>query len=93
MKITEENLEFPCELKEKILKMINTSRIKVDFIVGKNIRFEKTNLAITKPSLIVFSNNVYFIKIFNYGNCDLFVENHNNPISFSALIKLVNKSL
>jgi hypothetical protein len=42
MKITEEYLEFPCDLKEKILKRTNTTKIKVEFIIGKNIVFENT---------------------------------------------------
>ena len=93
MKITEENLEFPCDLKEKILKMINTSKIKVEFVFGKNIIFENTNLAITKPNLIIFSNDKYFIKVLNYGTDELFIGDYSRPVALTTLINLINKSI
>jgi len=93
MKITEEKLEFPCDLKEKILKRTNTTKIKVEFIIGKNIVFENTNLAITKPNVVVFSNDKQFIEVFNYGTDELFINDYHDSISFNSLINIVNKNL
>ena len=93
MKITKENLELPCELKEKIVRKLNTSRIDIEFINGTNFIFENTNLIVTKPSIIIFSNDTQFIKIFNYGNEELFIDDYNTSIALVSLITLVNNNL
>ena len=48
MKITIEHLEFPLSVKDKITKI---SKLHLDFISGKNIHFDKTNLSIKVPAL------------------------------------------
>ena len=54
MKITIENLEFTLSVKDKITKIPKISKLHLDFISGKNIHFDKTNLSI-KLSLIHIS--------------------------------------
>ena len=93
MEITKENLEFPCELKEKILRKLNTSRIDIEIINGTNFIFENTNLIVTKPNIIIFSNETQFIKIFNYGDDELFIDDYNTSIALASLITLVNSNL
>jgi len=46
MKISPKTIEFPCEIKDKILKLVNTSRINIDFIDGNAIKISNTNLAV-----------------------------------------------
>lgn len=46
MKIAIEQLEFPLCVKEKITKIPKISKLHLEFINGKNIHFDKTNLSI-----------------------------------------------
>ncbi len=46
MKITVEPLEFPLCVKEKLLKIPKISKLHIEFVNGKNIDFNKTNLSI-----------------------------------------------
>ena len=48
MKVSIEQLEFPSSIKDKILKLKDISKIHADFIGGKYIHFEKTNLSSNK---------------------------------------------
>lgn len=52
MKITIEQLEFPLYIKEKITKISKISKLHLEFINGKNIHFDKTNLSIHEPHKI-----------------------------------------
>ena len=58
MKITIEQLEFPLCVKGKITKIPKISRLHLEFINGKNIHFDKTNLSIHEPHKIIISNNL-----------------------------------
>lgn len=44
MKITIEHLEFPLCVKEKLIKIPKISKLHIEFVNGKNIHFDKTNL-------------------------------------------------
>ena len=55
MKITIEQLEFPLCVKEKITKIPKISKLHLEFINGKNIHFDKTNLSIHEPHKIIIS--------------------------------------
>ena len=46
MKVSIEQLEFPSSVKDKILKLKDISKINTEFIGGKYIHFENTNLSI-----------------------------------------------
>ena len=46
MKITIETLEFPLSVKERIMKIPKISKLNLEFVSGKNIHFEKTNLSL-----------------------------------------------
>ena len=52
MKITIEQLEFPLCVKENITKIPKISKLHLEFINGKNIHFDKTNLSIHEPHKI-----------------------------------------
>ena len=64
MKITIEQLEFPLCVKEKITKIPKISRLHLEFINGKNIHFDKTNLSIHEPYL--FMNHIKLLLVIIY---------------------------
>ena len=68
MKVSIEQLEFPSSIKDKILKLKDISKLHIDFIGGKYIHFEKTNLSIHEPHQIVISNDNSYFVIINYEN-------------------------
>ena len=64
MKVSIEQLEFPSSIKDKILKLKDVTKINTEFISGKYIHFENTNLSIHEPHKIIFSNDSnYFVLI------------------------------
>ncbi len=68
MRVSIEQLEFPSSIKDKILKLKDISKLHINFIDGKYIHFENTNLSIHEPHQIIISNeNSYFV-IINYEN-------------------------
>lgn len=68
MKVSIEQLEFPSSIKDKILKLKNISKLQIDFIGGKYIHFENTNLSIHEPHKIVISNDSNYFILINYEN-------------------------
>ena len=68
MKVSIEQLEFPSSIKDKIIKLKDISKLHVDFIGGKYIHFENTNLSIHESHQIVISNDSNYFVIINYEN-------------------------
>lgn len=68
MKITIEPLEFPISVKEKLLKIPKISKLHIEFVNGKNIYFDKTNLSINEPHKIIISNDLSCIILLSYPN-------------------------
>lgn len=68
MKVSIEQLEFPSSIKDKLLKLKDISKLHIDFIGGKYIHFEKTNLSIHEPHQIVLSNDSNYFILINYEN-------------------------
>ncbi len=68
MKITIEPLEFPLRVKQKLLKIPKISKLHLEFINGKNIHFDKTNLSINEPHKIIISNDSSYIILLSYPN-------------------------
>ena len=68
MKVSIEQLEFPSSIKDKILKLKDISKINTEFISGKYIHFENTNLSIHEPHKIIFSNSDSYFEVINYEN-------------------------
>lgn len=66
MKITIEHLEFPLSVKDKITKIPKISKLHLDFISGKNIHFNKTNLSIKEPHKIIISNESSCLILISY---------------------------
>ncbi len=68
MKITIEHLEFPISVKEKLLKIPKISKLHIEFVNGKNIHFDKTNLSINEPHQIIIGNDLSCIILLTYPN-------------------------
>ena len=68
MKVSIEQLDFPSSIKDKILKLKDVTKINTEFISGKYIHFENTNLSIHEPHKIIFSNDSNYFVLINYEN-------------------------
>ncbi len=96
MKVAIEQLEFPFSIKDKILKLKNISKINTEFIGGKYIHFENTNLSIHEPHKIIFSNDTTYFIVINYENDSTLYDNETmqsltlEMIKF-AILKLMKK--
>ena len=94
MKISYENLEFPCELKEKILKLVNTSKIDVHFVCGRKIVLSNTNLGLEDPNRVIISNKAKYLEVLVYEQDDSFyIQDFAESLSLTRLVKIVNKYL
>jgi len=90
MKMTIEQLEFPMDIKNKILKIKSITKLHTDFIAGKNIIINKTNVAIHEPHKIIISNNNQSIMLINYENDNSIYSNDlSNQVSLTDIAKLV----
>ena len=66
MKTTIEELIFPESIKTKLKIKVSWSNLKVEYINGHIIKFNKTNLSIIDPHKIIISN-IKFNTIFHFG--------------------------
>lgn len=94
MKVSIEQLEFPSSIKDKILKLKDISKIHIDFIGGKYIHFENTNLSIHEPHQIVISNeNSYFVLIAYENNSTLYDKSNMQNVTIESIKFLIFKML
>ena len=92
MKITIEHLEFPLSVKDKITKIPKISKLHLDFISGKNIHFDKTNLSIKEPHKIIISNESSCLILISYeDDNNLYVKDSHEIMTLSRLSDLVLK--
>ena len=93
MKTTIIKLEFPSVIKSKIKKLVS-SKINIEFIAGKNIKLNNTNIGLTEPHKIIFNNDKTCLIVLAYDNDEnYYLYDLSNPISFTKLITLVNDNL
>ena len=91
MKISTQSLEFPECIKEKLLKMINVSKVDIEFVNGNNIIFEKTNLALEEPhKIIVKQDNTNIIILYYEREDNFYIDDLQTPIPFTKLINIIN---
>jgi len=93
MKITIEELEFPIHIRTKLMKLKNITKLHIDFINGKNIVFNKTNLAIHEPHKIVISNSTSSVILLTYENNDNLYSSNFKIVSISQISKVITKLL
>ncbi len=58
MNVSIEILEFPLCIKNKILRIKNITKLNIEYIAGKNIVFNNSNLGLNEPHKIIISNNI-----------------------------------
>lgn len=94
MKVSIEQLEFPSFIKDKILKLKDISKLHIDFIGGKYIHFENTNLSIHDPHQIVISNDSnYFVLIAYENNPTLYDKSTMQNVTMENIKFLIFKML
>ena len=91
MKTTIENLIFPSELKDKLKMKVGKSNLKISYIEGHIIKFDKTNLSITEPHKIIVNNNINTLIAYVYDDVNkLYLPNYNAFISITKYISILN---
>jgi len=91
MKTTIESLDFPSEIKNKLKMRVSTTNLKIEFLSGHIIKFDKTNLSVREPHRIIVSNsNKTLIALLYDDNDKIYLPNHNAIISFTKYINILN---
>ena len=66
MNVSIEILEFPLCIKNKILRIKNITKLNIEYIAGKKIVFNNSNLGLNEPHKIIISNNIQRIVLLCY---------------------------
>lgn len=91
MKTTIEQLTFPCEIKNKIKIKVSQGNLKVEYIDGHLIRFDRTNLIVQEPHKIIVSNKNNTLIALLYENEDkVYLPSGNIIISLTKYIAILN---
>ena len=91
MKTTIESLDFPSEIKNKLKMRVSTTNLKIEFLSGHIIKFDKTNLSVREPHRIIVSNSNKILIALLYDDIDkIYLPNHNAIISFTKYINILN---
>lgn len=91
MKTTIENLEFPCDFKERLKRKVSFKNLSINYIQGHIIKINKTNLCITEPHKIIAKNNTLTLVAYLYDNTDnIYLPNSNAIITFTKFINILN---
>lgn len=77
MNVSIEFLEFPLCIKNKILRIKNITKLNIEYIAGKNIVFNNSNLGLNEPYKIIISNNTQKIVLLCYDDSNLYDEDFN----------------
>lgn len=94
MKVSIEQLEFPSCIKDKILKIKDITKLHIDFISGRYIHFDNTNLSIHEPHRIIISNDNTYFEIVAYNNdTNLYNKQNMQSITLDLLKKIISKLL
>ena len=92
MKITIEPLEFPLCVIERITKIPKISKLHLEFVSGKNIHFDRTNLSLTEPHKIIISNDSSYLILLSYENDNnLYLKDSLEIITLEAIKNLILK--
>lgn len=90
MKISTEQLDFPLCIKNKILRIKDITKLHLEFITGKHIIFNKTNLALQEPHKILISNDKEFVMLLAYENDNtLYSSDLSSTVSSTDLRQIV----
>ena len=91
MKTTIEELIFPESIKTKLKMKVSCGNLKVEYINGHMIKFNKTNLSIMEPYKIIISNNKSTLVALLYEDIEkIYLPRENAIISFTKYISIIN---
>jgi len=94
MNVSIELLEFPLCIKNKILRIKNITKLNIEYIAGKNIVFNNSNLGLNEPHKIIISNNTQSIVLLCYDDdSNLYNEDLSDTITITELTKIINTLL
>lgn len=90
MNVSIEFLEFPLYVKNKILRIKNITKLNIEYIAGKNIVFNHSNLGLNEPHKIIISNNTQGVVLLCYDNdSNLYNEDLSDTITISELTNII----
>lgn len=90
MNVSIEILEFPLYIKNKILRIKNITKLNIEYISGKNIVFNNSNLGLNEPHKIIISNNTQSLVLLCYDNdSNLYNEDLSDTITITELASIV----
>lgn len=90
MNVSIEVLEFPLCIKNKILRIKNITKFNIEYIAGKNIVFNNSNLGLNEPYKIIISNNIQSLVLLCYDNdTNLYDEELFKTITINELTNII----
>ena len=90
MNVSIEFLEFPLCVKNKILRIKNITKLTIEYIAGKNIVFNNSNLGLNEPHKIIISNNTQSLVLLCYDNdSNLYNEDLSDTITITELTNII----
>ena len=90
MNVSIEILEFPLCIKSKILRIKNITKLNIEYIAGKNIVFNNSNLGLNEPHKIIISNNTQKIVLLCYDDdTNLYDEELSRTITINELTNII----
>ncbi len=94
MNVSIEILEFPLCIKNKILRIKNITKLNIEYIAGKNIIFNNSNLGLNEPHKIIISNDSSCIILLSYPNDNnLYLNDNLEIITLESIKFLILKML
>ena len=94
MNVSIEILEFPLCVKNKILRIKDITKLNIEYITGKNIIFNNSNLGLKEPHKIIISNGKERIVLLCYDDdTNLYNEDLSEIITISKLTDIVKEIL
>lgn len=90
MNVSIEILEFPLCIKNKILRIKDITKLNIEYIAGKNIVFNNSNLGLNEPHKIIISNNTRSLVLLCYdNNLNLYNEDLSDTITITELTNII----
>lgn len=90
MNVSIEILEFPLCIKNKIIRIKNITKLNIEYIAGKNIVFNHSNLGLNEPHKIIISNNTQRIVLLCYDDdSNLYNEDLSDTITITELANII----
>ena len=90
MNVSIEILEFPLCVKNKILRIKDITKLNIEYIAGKNIIFNNSNLGLKEPHKIIISNNTKGIVLLCYNeDATLYKNDLSGTITINELTDII----